>query len=301
MQTRHWIFTINNWTADDDESLKQLGTEVSYLVYGYEHGEQGTPHLQGYIVFPKVKRMSEAKKRINPRAHLEAKRGTPEEAAAYCKKDGLYQEFGECPKPRGNAGQFQSFIEWVLSLNDGKGRVPSEREVANAYPALWVRYGRNLRKLAEHTCSPPVLETGEVLYVWQAVLKDVLLAEPPNDRGILFYVDKEGGHGKTWFQRYMVTNYPDKVQILSCGKRDDVAHAIDVHKTIFLFNIPRGGMEYFNYNIIEQLKDRMVFSPKYDSCTKVLNQNPHVVVFTNEDPKMDAMTEDRYVIEDQFF
>ena len=123
-----------------------------------------------------------------------------------------------------------------------------------------------------------------------------MIHEDPGDRAILFYVDSEGGKGKTWFQRYMLTKFPDDVQILSIGKRDDVAHALDPRKRIFLFNVPRGGMEFFNYTTVEQLKDRMVFSPKYDSRTKIWKTKVHVVVFCNEEPDLIKMTNDRYVI-----
>jgi len=300
MQTRHWCFTLNNWTAEEDDALKALGPTVTYLVYGYEEGENGTPHLQGYVIFPRIKRMSEAKKLLGDRVHLEAKRGTPEEASTYCKKDGLFNEYGECPKTPGNRGQFSAYVEWILSRNDGNGGVPTDREIAQAFPALFVRYGKRLRDLAEHHSPPPVLEVGDELRPWQQTLKDVLLQAPPDDRSILFYVDKEGGKGKTWFQRHMVTEYPDKVQILSVGKRDDIAHAIDVNKSIFLFNVPRKAMEFFNYTVIEQLKDKMIFSPKYESQMKYLKTNPHVVIFSNEDPKYDEMTMDRYLVENDF-
>jgi hypothetical protein len=301
MQTRHWCFTINNWEQGDDDGLIALGPTVSYLVYGYETGESGTPHLQGYVIFPRVKRLSEAKGLLSGRAHLEPKRGTPEQAAAYCKKDGVFKEFGECPKSSGGgAGPFASFIEWVMSRNDGKGSVPSDREIAQAFPALFVRYSKKLRELATHHVPHPILEAGSDLRPWQEALKNVLLQPPPDDRSILFYVDDEGGKGKSWFQRYMLTNYPEMTQVLSAGKRDDIAHAIDESKSIFLFNIPRKAMEYFNYNIIEQLKDKMIFSPKYDSSTKILSTVPHVVVFSNEHPKMDDLTPDRYVIVEEF-
>ena len=102
--------------------------------------------------------------------------------------------------------------------------------------------------------------------------------------------------GEKFFCRWMLTRHPEKVQILSVGKRDDIAHAIDVSKSIFLFNMPRGGMEYLQYTILEQLKDRIIFSPKYASCTKVLYYQPHVVVFSNEEPDMTKMSADRYII-----
>jgi len=44
------------------------------------------------------------------------------------------------------------------------------------------------------------------------------------------------------------------------------------------------------------LKDRFVFSPKYDSKTKWLSNQPHVVVFMNEHPDMTKLSHDRYRI-----
>jgi hypothetical protein len=154
-----------------------------------------------------------------------------------------------------------------------------------------------LRNLAEHLYPEPLLVLDDAeLNDWQRVLHDALRTNDPGDRAILFYVDEEGGKGKTWFQRYMVSKYPNDTQVLSIGKRDDVAHALDQTKKIFLFNVPRGGMEFFQYTTVEQLKDRMVFSPKYDSKTKIWREKVHVVVFCNEEPDMAKMTADRYII-----
>jgi hypothetical protein len=84
--------------------------------------------------------------------------------------------------------------------------------------------------------------------------------------------------------------------LLAPGKRDDLAHAIDVSKSVFLFNVPRGSMEFLQYGVLEQLKDRVIFSPKYESTTKVILQKTHVVVFCNEEPDLTKMSADRYVI-----
>ena len=130
---------------------------------------------------------------------------------------------------------------------------------------------------------------------WQEFLKNRLLCEA-DDRSVEFYVDAEGGKGKSFFCRWMLSKYPEYVQVLSGGKRDDLAHAIDTSKRIFLFNLPRGGIEFIQYTILEQLKDRVIFSPKYCSSTKILNYFCHVVVFCNEQPDMDKMSADRYKI-----
>jgi hypothetical protein len=53
-------------------------------------------------------------------------------------------------------------------------------------------------------------------------------------------------------------------------------------------------MEYMQYGVLEQLKDQLIFSPKYESVCKVLPQPVHVIVFCNEMPDITKMTEDRY-------
>lgn len=98
--SRHWCFTINNPTSADGKLLDDAHVKdkvFTYIVMGKETGEDGTPHIQGYCCFVGRKRLSAVKK-IMPRAHLEIMRGTPEQAALYCKKDGNYNEHGELPK-----------------------------------------------------------------------------------------------------------------------------------------------------------------------------------------------------------
>lgn len=300
MQSRHWCFTINNWTAEHDDALRALGSTATYLVYGYETGQQGTPHIQGYVVFPVRKRFSAAKAALPGNPHVEVRRGTPKQAADYCKKDGVYQEYGTPPTGATGSSCFDDFIEWVLQEQNTKGAVPSEREIARKFPLLWLRNERKLRALAMHLSPPVSLVEDATLQDWQIALRDILVCEPENDRKIMFFVDEEGGKGKSFFQRYMVSHYPDEVQLLSVGKRDDIAHAVDPTKSIFLFNIPRGNMEFLNYGMLEQLKDRVVFSPKYDSGTKFITKNPHVVVFCNEFPDQEKMTYDRFAINTDF-
>jgi len=298
MATRHWCFTLNNWTSDEDDALRQLGEDsITYLVYGYEVGDNGTKHLQGYVVFAERCRLQTAKQRVSPRAHLEAKRGTPLQAADYCKKDGVYVEFGRLPPGSKGVGRFDSFIDWVQQRKDSGVPPPSEREIANQFPSLWIVHDKKLGSLATHLYPAPQLVSSEVtLRDWQESLRAQLVTKSPCDRKIIFVVDPDGGQGKTFFQRYMVSSYSTDVQILSVGKRDDLAYALDTSKYIFLFNIPRGGMEFLNYTTMEQLKDRMVFSPKYDSRTKIWNVNVHVVVFCNEHPDETKMTHDRFEI-----
>lgn len=95
-RSRSYVFTINNPTEEDlcrVEGLVESGT-ASYLVYGRECGESGTPHLQGCVAWSAAKSLSAAK-RFLPRAYLASRKGSWADAIAYCKKDGDFTCFGE--------------------------------------------------------------------------------------------------------------------------------------------------------------------------------------------------------------
>lgn len=104
---RNWCFTINNYSEVEVAALDALN--VTYLCYGREVGESGTPHLQGYVVFPNKKTITAVKKTFGfGRAHLETKRGTHEQAAEYTKKDKDFTERGTLPmdpKRKGECAQ----------------------------------------------------------------------------------------------------------------------------------------------------------------------------------------------------
>lgn len=289
-RARRWCFTINNYTDEDVIKLDALGNNCTYLVYGKETGDNGTPHLQGYCIFDSLTSFTVAKGLISDRAHLEVARGSPSQASQYCKKDGDYKEYGELPS-QGKRSDWERYREWIVGLD----RVPTKRELAREWPSLYARYARRCTEIAEAFLPEPELTTSQCRLGWQTRLEGIVEA-PPTDRTVHFVVDPQGNSGKSWFCRYCLTKWPDKTQVLRIGKRDDLCYTIDATKRIFLFDIPRGQMEFLQYNVLESLKDQMIFSPKYESSLKVLRSVPTVVVFSNEHPDMDTMTADRYNI-----
>lgn len=97
-RARGWCFTVNNFTSEEVEALR-ASEGHTYLVFGREVGEKGTPHLQGYVYYPTLKSLKQMKS-LQARAHWERQRGTPEQAALYCKKDNDFEEFGVVPVQR---------------------------------------------------------------------------------------------------------------------------------------------------------------------------------------------------------
>lgn len=46
-QSKHWCFTLNNWTVEELEQIEQIVQQCcDKWIIGKEVGEEGTPHLQ---------------------------------------------------------------------------------------------------------------------------------------------------------------------------------------------------------------------------------------------------------------
>ena len=138
-QSTRWCFTLNNYT--DEEWAKVQGLQVAYLCVGKEVGESGTPHLQGFVIFPKRKRLN-AVREVFSRAHWEVARGSSQQASEYCKKDGDYFEIGECPNSAGVAGGDAEKERWALA------RTSAVSGNFDAIPDdIFIRYYRGLKEI----------------------------------------------------------------------------------------------------------------------------------------------------------
>lgn len=101
---RNWCFTLNNYTEEEVKDVKELGELamgnkqlVKYLIFGYEMGESGTPHLQGFISFPNQIQMKRVKEFFGTeRIHLEVAK-SPQDAIEYCMKEGKWEQYGLRP------------------------------------------------------------------------------------------------------------------------------------------------------------------------------------------------------------
>lgn len=119
MRARGYVYTLNNYTEEEVTALKAI--DCTYHILGYEVGEKGTPHIQGFVYFKNKKAFNAIKQEI-PRAHIEKQRGTCKQAIEYSKKCGSYVELGVAPmsqKEKGdcNKRRFEEAFECAKNGN----------------------------------------------------------------------------------------------------------------------------------------------------------------------------------------
>ena len=90
-KSRGWVFTLNNYSdTETHQILEYCKSNNKKYIFGKEVGEQGTPHLQGYIYSKNAIRFSTLKK-ICRRWRIKPAKGSMEDNRKYCSKDGDFE------------------------------------------------------------------------------------------------------------------------------------------------------------------------------------------------------------------
>lgn len=287
-QSKHWCFTMNNYTEDDVTRLSQLkNTQAAYIIFGREVGEQGTPHLQGFVSFPSRKRLPQVIAALG-QCHCSIARLITQ-SIEYCKKeDENAIEVGVPPTTKGQRNDLEEFKAAVKSgLKDMK-------EIREEHSSVYARYTKFVKEYVKDHMVKHVVECYP-LRDWQSNL-NIKLNGPIDNREIIFLVDTTGNSGKSWFFQYYEQNHPDTSQIIIPGKKLDMAYILLETNRVVMFDCPRSKQgDFIQYDFLEEIKNGYVFSGKYEAVIKRF-PTPHVVVAMNEHPNMDQLSADRFSI-----
>lgn len=288
---KNWCFTLNNYSDDDIERLNGLvdtDKRVSYIIYGKEIAESGTPHLQGFITCDKKSRLQLVKTVIGANPHLEISRNV-NASIQYCKKDGEWVEFGSRGGGKqGSRSDIEDFKDAVKAGMLNFKRIREEHaEVYAKYPRFCMEYVRDN--------FPKVVIPDYPLRPWQQNLYN-LLEEAPDRRTIVFVVDEIGNSGKSWFADWYQQQKGDVCQVMTPGKRADMAYMLNPSLRVLFLDAPRAKQaDFIQYDFLEDLKNGRVFSPKYESIMKTY-EPMHIVVCMNEKPDKTKLSADRYKV-----
>lgn len=251
--SKKWVFTLNNYTKEEEAELVSIGSEFGRLFYGHEIGDEcKTPHLQGFIIFHTKTRPIEKFK--CKRYHWEKMKST------------ILHNLGYCSKGENIYTNDKEWLEWL----DKKQRL--------SVPTTKFNYERVLRP-------------------WQKSIIDML--DFPDDRSITWIADKVGGKGKSILAQILVKKY--KTIVVNGGKKYVLSTIYKSHKEgenydIIIFDLARTCEGFVSYESIEKLKDGLFFSGFGTDGTGMccLGYHPHIFVFANFEPDMEALSADRW-------
>lgn len=136
---------------------------------------------------------------------------------------------------------------------------------------------------------------------WQQYLIDVC-DRGDNDRKVYWFYDITGNTGKSFLAKYLFCKYNC---CIGTGKKNDVFNQVltyikenECDPELIICDIPREDYDFFNYGALEQLKNGLCYSGKYEGGVVLLEKLPIIICFANTTPKMDAFSQDRWVIRD---
>lgn len=263
--SKRFCFTLNNYSKSDIEQIiKICGSKYSYI-FETELGENGTPHLQGYIEYKLNKQHNTTTKNKDsgrfrarelfgmPSIHFETCKGSREQNIKYCSKDYIHHVRG-CLLYKSDDIKIEPRIDIIFDL-----------------------------------------------YKWQTTIRDLLLNRA-NDRHIYYIYNRSGNIGKSAFVKYMIVKWPGFIYVGGSGK--DLKYAISSYldepknpplKGVFL-DVPREHKYPIDWSTLEEVKNGVFFSSKYESKQCICNPI-HICIFANV-PVGDlrALTKDRWQI-----
>lgn len=168
-------------------------------------------------------------------------------------------------------------------------------EIDEAFPEYAIKYRFAIKDMIETAKAKQVRADFEEQYEsaelrpWQSKLVDEL-KYPPNDRKIIWIWENQGNIGKSWLSCYLVAKH-GAIRFENAATKD-IAHAYN-GEGIVVFDFSRTTEERLNYQILESIKNKVLFSPKYNSCSKYF-KSPHVICLANWPPNRATMSQDRW-------
>lgn len=138
--------------------------------------------------------------------------------------------------------------------------------------------------------------------IWKPWQQDVLniIESKPDSRTIYWFYDYQGNIGKSFLCKYIWLKYKC---IIGSGKKQDIFHQIKTwmeenegeEPEIVILDVPRTNIDYVNYGAIEEIKNGLIYSGKYEGGVCAFN-HPHVIIFANSKPDEEKFSKDRWNI-----
>ena len=263
-KSKRWALTVHGATDEQLTALKTLFDmdTVDFGIASKESGEHSIhPHFQVYFECVDRCRMKQTCKDLfGSNFHLEHARGTRDANVRYVYGVDKAYEIG-----------------WIVL---SKGSV----EVPRGYSPHAMNFTRDFKPRP-----------------FQKHIIDIINSQKPDDRTIYWFWEPNGNVGKTALAKWLHRTYG---AIVAGGSSADIKHALarvrDIvgsDPTVILVDLVRS---YYptkqTYTAIENIKDGIFFSGKYESAMLDMKSSPDIFVFCNFEPIIDRLSLDRWKI-----
>ncbi|QMW68826.1 replication-associated protein [Crucivirus-359] len=322
ISTTNFQFTLNNYTEDEIETIKSwLSTNMNFrcVIFGKELAPTtNTPHLQGCMVFNSKKTGNQISKFLCDttqklsRMHIEPLYARLDQNITYCKKDNTdiiclgdipmstKKKSEKCGKTGGLSKMWLRLINDIELGLDYLTLTKKYADIAGKYPQGY----NNMYNLYKPPMKCNLVEEYGSFLPHQLQITNWLNSNPPNKRNIVWIYSNLGNIGKSDTVMHLTSNCGfQEIGYKAEGK--DAACAWNVDSkwgTNVIFDLPRSARNKIDYELLENFKDRKIFSPKYISIMKRSIKNNHVFIYANYPPKLfdkygiEYLSLDRWII-----
>lgn len=313
-QFRNICFTSFNTDIEwETLNIGEMDTKqiIKYIIYQGELCQDGKKHIQGFIQFNTKQRLSAIKKLFKDNTlHIEVMRGTPQQARLYCtneyidkegkKKDIWFNqiEYGEISHIV--SGTRTDLITLRDKIKDGEKIDTILLETTESKEIHTIlQYNKPLKKL-EQTIRYESTKTKLLKQFnntkWNKIQRKILdiIAERPDDREVNWIYDEDGNSGKSYLSKYL--QLTEDLYYITGGKQNDILYGYEGQE-IVIIDLARtyaDNLEHI-YTIIENLKNGMYLSTKYETIQKIF-EVPHIIVMANFKPDTTKLSRDRWNI-----
>jgi len=219
-----------------------------------------------------------------------------------CPKTGTPHIQGELEfhKKHRPIGMLPKSVKWILKKAITDWHYCQKEKTAIPNSRVW-RHG------IPRPRRPLEITTESELYGWQLEYAHKFDEPASKDNRYIHWVWSTAGKmGKTTLCRYLYDKN-NSGTILIGGKATDIFYMIRQHVSpdeegevskdldLVLVNICKDSFDKVSYTAIESILDGILSSPKYKGAMVRFNP-PHVLVFANAPPRLNGVSEDRWII-----
>jgi hypothetical protein len=187
------MFTLNNPQLPAENPRVWL-TTAKYCIWQLERGENGTDHIQGYVVFANKMSLRQLKA-FNGRAHFEQRRGNHTQAKDYCSKEDSRiapgDEWGDEPRGQGHRSDLEQVRE---KIKGGAGPV----QIAEEHFGTWCRYHRAFQEYRNLITPPRNFITFTTVYWGEPGVGKTRLISETVDPTDVYWLPKPNGTRVFW-------------------------------------------------------------------------------------------------------